>query len=471
MHPSDDPPVPEPLDFEGKTSATGNRRAAIVALVVIVFIAVALAKPWDLVTAPANPSPAAVVPSAVAPSAGASAASPGASSRASSSDASTFQLGAPADAVWASVQWQQLDPGQALGQVQRVVRWPGGFLALGSDHAGGTPLWSSADGQAWDPVPYGTADGFWPGLRVLAATPMNDTLWAEATVPMSTSTKQAPNPAPTTVMPWSSGDGHAWQPVANSRLPIPLGLDGPVLLASSPTRLVLAWNELTLEGSSRAQVWWSADGADWHQVPLTSLPVGFEVFGLAPSPGGAFLAAGRSTRAGTVSAELLRSESGDTWTPLTLPTDQLADSQTKINVVSAVFPAGQGMLAVGSVDELPGQELWWASFDGARWASIPAFWPLGLRPCPTDSGVSTAGTGGCGAFPNGVIASDGQRIVALRADGAGGGWTSSDGRDWQQFGTGPGPHPTSIDGLVVLPSGLLASADGAVWFGQADAGQ
>jgi hypothetical protein len=388
----------------------------------------------------------------------------------STSDASTFRLGAPVDDVWARVEWQQLGPQQALSQVQRVVRWPGGFLALGSDHAGGTPLWSSADGQAWDPVPFGTADGFWPGLRVRAAAPMNDALWAEAAVPISTSTSRSPDPQPIVVMPWSSGDGHAWQPVANSRVPIPLGVDGSVLLASSPTRLVLAWNELTLEGTSRAQIWWSADGAAWQQVPLESLPVGFEVFGLAPSPGGAFLVAGRSTRAGTTSAVLLRSQTGDSWTPLTLPTDQLADSRTKISVVSAVYPAGNGMLAVGAVDDLPGQELWWASFDGVRWASIPAFWPLGLRPCPANSEASTVASAGCGAFPNGVVASDGQRIVALRADGAGGGWTSSDGRDWQQFDAGQGPNPTSIDGLVVLPGGLLTNAGGAIWYGQATDG-
>ena len=62
----------------------------------------------------------------------------------------------PAGAAWSGITWRKLKSSDAFGKARSVVRWRGGFVALGAVIATGdtsrTPLWVSTDGAAWRPM-------------------------------------------------------------------------------------------------------------------------------------------------------------------------------------------------------------------------------------------------------------------------------------------------------------------------------
>ncbi len=455
--------MPEPVGFKGRPAGQDTRRAVVVGVVLVAFIALATAKPWVSARPAPSPSPArSTTPVAVRPSRLVTAAPMPAPSAAGFG----FIVGRPPTSTWASLTWTPVNPGLALGQVQSVVDWQHGFLAIGPDGSGGTPLWSSADGVAWHALPFDTPDGFWPGTRILAAVGFGGRLWAVGTVPMSASPSDSPASETTYLLPWTTTDGRSWQVLGATTIPTPLGLVGPVLAAASSDRLVLAWNELAPDGSTAARVWWSGDGSSWHQVERASLPAGFQISALVESPDGGFLGAGTATRAGVASAVLVHSPAGANWTPVSLPTDQIAAAGTAGSDVWALEPAAGAVLALGATDDPSGQALWWRSSDGLHWSSVASFWPLGRRPCPLGA-LTPGGAEGCGAHPNGVVGSDDGRIVALPADGSSRGWTSADARTWTPVESARGSMPASIGRLVVMPGGVLVNADGRLWYGAA----
>jgi hypothetical protein len=53
-----------------------------------------------------------------------------------------------------------------LTLVRSVLRWRGGFIAVGWDGSS-TPVWTSRDGAHWEPVPFNTSTTFWPGLLIV----------------------------------------------------------------------------------------------------------------------------------------------------------------------------------------------------------------------------------------------------------------------------------------------------------------
>ena len=110
------------------------------------------------------------------------------------------------DATWTTLTWRKLAGDDPLAQVRKVVRWSGGFIALGRDQTARdttwTPVWTSTDGMSWaplDPTIFGSGtividvvelpSG---GLVALTAAGRADGL---TTKPMQS---------------WSSGDGLTW---------------------------------------------------------------------------------------------------------------------------------------------------------------------------------------------------------------------------------------------------------------------
>ena len=463
--------MPDPTEFHGRPAAAGVRSAGLVAIVAIAFVALAIAKPWDRPIASPSPPPssAGLVVATPSPSA---ARSPVPSIPVPSPSATTapapFILGrSPVDgAPWGSITWQRLDPAAPASRLRSVVPWRGGWVATGD---GGSSVWTSADGDAWQPLPAGTGTTFWPDSRVLAVAPGADGVVALtiaqplACLPTDlgcTATPSVPLSA------WSSSDGRTWRVLSTTGLPpLPRNADAP-LLAGGPLGLVLAWQEPTPLGS-RTRIAISADGRAWRSVPDTALPATFSVTDLAVV-GGRYVASGRLMDAtGAARAALIGSPDGAAWSLLSLPDATTAPAERQ-TVVWRLVAAPAGMLAIGVTADTPGRELWWWSQDGRSWQVVSGFSPLGSSRYPPLGPTRCPGQG-CGDYPDGLVVGDGSRMVAFRLTDPPGAWTSVDGRTWQAAIVTGDPQVASAGDPLLMPGGVLLTGPGAAWYGRASA--
>ena len=148
-------------------------------VLVLAFIGLALVKPWG---GPVQPAPPAALASAsvTPPTAPLRTTAPEVRSAAPPIDvgplpvAFTTPLPPTTTAAWTELHWRRLAPDDPLSLVTSVLRWRGGFIAVGwVPRLPSTPVWTSVDGRRWEPLLFGTATTFWPGLAVLgvAGTP------------------------------------------------------------------------------------------------------------------------------------------------------------------------------------------------------------------------------------------------------------------------------------------------------------
>src|SRR5450759_3538821 len=165
-----DPATPESQQVTG--DARGRRTAGLVLVLIVVFIGVAIAKPWGSPPASA-PVPlaslgtgAASVPPSSPTATGTAVPTPAAPTPAvATTDVFGIAVPPPATATWSAIRWRRLAPDDRLRLVRSVLGWRGGFIAVGSLASGGattTPVWTSRDGSLWMPVL-----NFWPGLLVI----------------------------------------------------------------------------------------------------------------------------------------------------------------------------------------------------------------------------------------------------------------------------------------------------------------
>src|SRR5450759_2168330 len=164
-----DPATPE---TERVTSdARGRRTAGLVLVLIVVFIGVAIAQPWG--SPPASPSqppaPVGTLGAAVSPSpapTGTAVPTPVAPTPVVPPiDTFAIALPPPDTATWSAIHWGRLASDNPLRLMRSVLRWRGGYIAVGSLASGGattTPVWTSRDGGPWMPVLT-----FWPGLLVI----------------------------------------------------------------------------------------------------------------------------------------------------------------------------------------------------------------------------------------------------------------------------------------------------------------
>ena len=376
-----------------------------------------------------------------------------------------------ADAAWTGITWRKLAADDPLGQVRSVLRWRGGYVAVGAPVATGdtshTPVWVSADGGTWrllDPAVLGpativlnvgeTAEGI-AALTLQGGKNQCDgeerlTCWA-MTLPLQA---------------WTSSDGATWTAHAGPQIDLRdeggVDIDPPIVKAGTRGLIVLDWEEK----GSRAAI--SEDGIAWDILPAGqfSTQVGFNDGNVTAFRSG-FVAVSEDNDRDTIKAVALTSSDGRQWTSRTLPRKGFAPGwiSSEYGTSAGGLVAGSsGLIAIGGVASAPGAELWWSSLDGRTWKPVPRFAPLGIW-----YGRSQ----GSGTIPNGTVIGNGERILAYRSGGKDAAWTSFDGRSWKRIaisGKRPtaGPDPAHFaPTLVLMPMGVLwVGEDGSTWFGE-----
>ena len=456
-----DPTTPEIEQVTG--DARGRRTAGLVLVLIVVFIGVAIAKPWESPPASTSqpPAPVGTLGAAVSPSpapTGTAVPTPVAPTPVVPPiDTFAIALPPPDTATWSAIHWGRLAADNPLRLMRSVLRWRGGYIAVGSLASGGattTPVWTSRDGGLWMPVLT-----FWPGLLVVgvaevpsglvALTLLDGSYQCGATCPTYSSALP--------LMSWTSPDGRSWTPNTGPNLGLPATWKGPPLLAAGPAGLVAA------SPTWPTRLARSADGIHWRMVPVGALPSGLDMRDIVGTAAG-FTAVGLlPVGADQFRAAAVQSVDGATWTgpyPLALAT---ASTTTLASTGSswgatALVRARSGLIAAGQVTGTPGRTLWWQSSNGRNWRTLPSYRPLGPTTCTGE---------GCGDQPNGVLIGDGTRIMALRGGADAGVWTSTDGLAWRRLpvtGDLPGEQATQA---VLLPGGVILSDGTTYWFGWA----
>ncbi len=447
----------EGRSFYGSPQSGGRRDKRVAALAVVLVVAgicVAIAKPWGGPVPPPPPSQPPVAdatsPPASLPTAAPEVPGPSASIGPLPVAFTTPLL--PAFDTWTGLYWWRLAPDDPLSLVTSVMRWRHGLIARGWIAAPpSTPVWTSADGRQWDPLPFDTSTTFWPGLVVIGLADLGTGLVA-ITESLQSRVEAGPLAFDPPIIAWTSEDGRTWTPhvLPPEWLASPPG-QAP-LLAVGPAGLVVA------SSGQAARFAISSDGSDWGLVPEGWFPARFALSDLVGTATG-YVAVGRWMATPTRSeAAALWSADGRRWsaTPTLLPTSRSSGSDVGSAAVSLVV-APDGMVAVGG-DTAPGASLWWRSVDGQHWEALPAFPPLGPTTCTGE---------GCGSQPNGALVGDGQRMLAVRGGDNGAAWTSTDGLTWSRLRvTGDAPVEQATQ-AVLLPGGILVSDGTTTWFGQA----
>ncbi|MFI5042474.1 MAG: hypothetical protein ACHQNA_11625, partial [Acidimicrobiales bacterium] len=448
-------PTPDSRRVNGDTRA--RRTAGLVVVLVVVFIGVAIAKPWGSPVVPVAPTPG---PLASVPSTAPSSPGPSDTTAPTTAAAPTPVLPLPGaftttvpptpTATWTGLRWRRLASDDPLSLVRSVLRWRGGFIAVGWLASGGstsTPVWTSRDGAHWEPPPVNTSGTFWPGMFVVGVAGVPTGL--VALTEFSTANRCGGPPACQEYTPpfiaWTSPDGRSWAPVPladprtgnpNSRAPV---------LAAGPAGLIAASTGTAPHAAL------SADGVHWRALPDATFPTRFALADLLGTPAG-YLAVGEMMSSTTQGdAATLWSTDGRTWTstpslPVAAESGIVLVGTPLPTAVRSVIAGRDGFVATGDWIATPGGAIWWQSPDGQHWRLLDAYPPLGPTTCVG---------AGCGLQPNGALVGDGTRIVALRGGPDAGAWLSADGLAWRRLPVS-GQLPTEeARQAVILPGGVL----------------
>lgn len=433
-------------------------------VLIVMFIGIALAKPWGSPSAVPPPAPFATASVSSSSTATPAAAHPSTSPASAGPSTDLFGISLPpaASADWIAIKWQLLAPDNPLRLLRSVLRWRGGYIAVGllaSDGATATPVWTSRDGGLWMPVPFNTPNTFWPGLLVVGVAEVPSGLVA---LTLLDGSYQCGAFCPTygstlPLMSWASPDGRSWTPNAGPDLWLPSTWKGPPLLAAGAAGLVAASPTWPTRMAT------SADGIHWRTMPSGELPSGLAARAIVATATRFTVVGALPVDADHERAVALQSVDGATWTgpyPLALATaSAVILASTGPSWGATALVAGRnGFIATGQINAAPGAALWWQSANGREWRPLPSFPPLGPTTCTGE---------GCGSRPDGALAGDGQRMIALRGGQGAGVWASSDGLAWQKLAaSGELPSGQAMQ-VILLPGGVLLSDGTTTWLGEA----
>ena len=304
--------------FYGAPSAPGRRSGKLTAaavVLVVVGIAVAIAKPWGRHRPAGGLGPARGGRGQPVRGCQSASALPRSTALPTSLPhplAVAFTTApSPRSETWAGLEWQRLAPDDPLGIVRTEVTSGETSVAIG-DIAGttSTTVWASTDRTHWQPVDRGTPASLSSGLTVIglatlagrfvAVTEMNDYLY-----------RYLPP-----VEAWTSTDGRSWTHATTLPVDALLSLTGsPPLVAAGPDGLVIATSGLAARYTT------SSDGSHWDLSPRNAFPADFALDDLEGTSTG-YVAIGAWLRGGSVRAAALWSADGRHWpkTPTLLPT-------------------------------------------------------------------------------------------------------------------------------------------------------
>jgi hypothetical protein len=451
--------MPNPVEFRGPAAAGKDQRAVVVAAVVVLAIALGLLRPWDaLLSNPAPVTPAPLVAGSPTMAATAEA------SAAPTADPATLPFGVlpPSAATWSSLHWEALARTHPIASASIVASGPAGYLLVARGDDGTTPVWSSADGSTWSPVPFGMPDSVWPGTVVVGAAAGRDRTVMVAGL-RTAGTCEPPAPCPPLLAGldiWSSPDGHRWSPTHLDAIQTDAGGAPVGVAASGTTIVVLATASPPRAALSRVVV--SSGGAPWRTLPDATLPATFEATDLGVLRG-RFIATGRlAGSTGDTYAAVATSVDGTAWDVAALPAAPGVAVGQPPAVAWQVAAGSEAAVVTGALGGIGG-DLWWRSADGRSWSLVDGFPPLGAQGCPPD-------TTACAPVADGFVVGDGTHLVAggfADAEQAVSLWTSSDGIRWRRLGAPEGGPTGRLGGIMLLPGGVAVSADGAPWYGAA----
>jgi hypothetical protein len=379
----------------------------------------------------------------------------------------TTPLMTSTDATWRSLTWSKLDPGNSLADVSKMVEWHGAYLAIGhvrtlASAGGFTPIWHSTDGTTWEPMP---ADTFGASSAILAIGRLPSALVAltveatcsESAEPVFVNCRQVSGG----ITSWTSNDGLTWLPHTGPHLSISESLNGVGDLVSGPAGL------LAVVQSDRPTLAVSSDGVSWDVITTDAMPQSFElgdVWGRADGYAAVGTLSFGSKDKPQFKGLAFWSNDGRNWSssiaePLTAGNDIVlaASEPGELWSLEEIVGGRDGAIAIGHAGGTPGITTWWHSDDGRSWRQLADYPPLGVW------NGEGEGTGGA---PDGRLASDGARTVAIRLTDDAAAWTSFDGSTWTPL-TFEGAEPPDGD-VTVLPGAILLFDGQSTWFGAAN---
>jgi hypothetical protein len=361
-------------------------------------------------------------------------------------------------ADWTSVTWRKLAPTDELASFGSVVRVSSGFIAIGqpkSTESGfRTPLWTSADGAAWQELPASVVGGdtIVTGVYEVSGTLVAMTL-AGGAKPCEHTAGNCLHLQPP-LRAWSSVDGTTWT-FRSQPLTLRVATDTGEL-EDLPRAATTAALMLVGQGRQSFQLAASKDGETWSGVSTTGLPPDF-AGDLAGAVGGGFVLTGASGADEAQKPVVAWSADGTDWEAAALPVPKRT-----VGSAGSYANARAGMIIDVSTDVTPSGPDWWSSTTGREWREVKNFAPLG-----TWNGEGE----GSGMLPNGQLLSDGERMLAYDTLAGAKAWTSFDGVNWGEL-TILGDRPPTTGGfanavLTVTAIGLFWRDDQSnVWFGQ-----
>lgn len=314
--------------------------------------------------------------------------------------------------------------GDGSQEMNAVVQWESGFLAVGGDGDGddrNAAVWVSDSGLDWSRIssPEGLhADG----LQTLNAVAIG----GPGIVAVGTS---APGNHKDDAAVWTSTDGHDWLRVRDDSGVFTGPGDHQMLdVAATESGLVAVGLVGSLD-SIDAAVWTSHDGLTWSRTPHNDEAFGGDgiqfMSGIAVGSFGV-VAVGGDDSGGDLDAAAWLSPDGIEWTRV-LQDDALGGPGDQ--AIANITVGGPGLVAVGR--EKTGTDFdaaAWTSPDGVEWTRVPDNGALGG---PGDQVISQIAT-----TQQGLLAVGYERITDRNAQL----WISADGTDWTKTS-----NPTLIE--------------------------
>ena len=318
----------------------------------------------------------------------------------------------------------------SAGEMRDVLLGGPGLVAVGGatngTEGGRAAIWTSPDGDDWDPVP----------LVGVAASGRLSSVTTGGPGFVAVGGECCPDRAAV----WISEDGLDWQRVEDQE-----SFEGAVMTSTTSWAggLVAVGCVVDLECTGTA-IWTSSNGTEWERVTL-SREIGAAFLGDITASGAVLVAVGTTDRDQPGPPAIFVSLDAQAWTQADVPSVPMA--------LSSVSAGPEGIVAVGtSLDEDSGSpvSLVLTSPDGASWTTV------------------TSDTFARADAEDIVVGPDGYLIAGRlrRGDvGIAATWHSTDGRIWLRVVPGPEGNMRSVvmqDGGRLVAVGQVTDGERSV---------